>query len=209
MRLPGARENYGMPHSRSPRIWLSVFQFRSSILSKLVVSFVAITAFAVAVIGVVEYFVAKDVVEKTVIADLQAIVTIQSEQVEQLVAHSLEDLEQVTSDTQARNTLRHLIASGDPVDRQLLLQIVADRANNSDDVEIIDIYNMVGEIVASSPQPERTGRSDYDPGLQGFTFELRRDSTNALSDIHVSGPIVFDGRTIGFVILQLRGEGFT
>jgi len=186
-----------------------VLQFRSSILSKLVVSFVAITAFAVAVIGVVEYFVAKDVVEKTVIADLQAIATIQSEQVEQLVAHSLEDLEQVTSDTQARNTLRHLIASGDPVDRQLLLQIVADRANNSDDVEIIDIYNMVGEIVASSPQPERTGRSDYDPGLQGFTFELRRDSTNALSDIHVSGPIVFDGRTIGFVILQLRGEGFT
>lgn len=185
-----------------------MFQFRSSILSKLVVSFVAITAFAVAVIGVVEYFVAKDVVEKTVIADLQAIATIQSEQVEQLVAHSLEDLEQVRSDTQVRNTLRHLIASGDPVDRQLLLQIVADRANNSDDVEIIDIYNMVGEIVASS-QPERTGRSDYDPGLQGFTFELRRDSTNALSDIHVSGPIVFDGRTIGFVILQLRGEGFT
>jgi hypothetical protein len=185
-----------------------VFQFRSSILSKLVVSFVAITAFAVAVIGVVEYFVAKDVVEKTVIADLQAIATIQSEQVEQLVAHSLEDLEQVRSDTQVRNTLRHLIASGDPVDRQLLLQIVADRANNSDDVEIIDIYNMVGEIVASS-QPERTGRSDYDPGLQGFTFELRRDSTNALSDIHVSGPIVFDGCTIGFVILQLRGEGFT
>ena len=63
MRLPGARENYGMPYSRSPRIWLSVFQFRSSILSKLLVSFVAITAFAVAVIGVVEYFVAKDVVE--------------------------------------------------------------------------------------------------------------------------------------------------
>ena len=80
MRLPGTRENYGMPHSRSARIWLSVFQFRSSILSKLVVSFVAITAFAVGVISVVEYFVAKDVVEKTVIADLRAIATIQSEQ---------------------------------------------------------------------------------------------------------------------------------
>ncbi|MCH8910476.1 MAG: HAMP domain-containing protein [Chloroflexi bacterium] len=195
-----------MPYSGSPAISLSVFQIRSSIRSKIVVSFVAIAVVAITVVSVVGYLVARDVVEKTVMADLGSIAAIQSERLERLVAQSLESLSKVTTDTRTRNRLRSFGATGDHIDRNILTQIVTERANNLDDVESIDIHNLSGEIVASS-QWGRTGRNDFDPSRQGLTFNWGHDdSASAESDIHISGPIEFEGQVIGYATLHLPGE---
>ena len=183
MQLPGGAGNSDGPRGGDLNVRPAELRFGSSIRAKLVVSFVAIAVFSVAAVSLLGYFFAKDVVEKTVIADLNAISTIQSERVDHIVAENVVSLEEITADVRTGNRLRSFVKTGDHIDRNILTQIVTEMATQLEHADSIDIHNTTGEIVASSTWGVN-GRSGYDPSQRSLDFDWGAGDSPRVIIIH-------------------------
>ena len=200
--LPNSSNSYGAPNTVGGGVWLSLFNFRSSIQAQLTLSFIAVSAFVLIVISVFAASIAKDVIEDTVVDDLSAIASIQSAHVEQILGHTLENLEHITADSRVRNTLRHYIATNDHTDLVVLSQIISDRAASAENIESIDLFNLNGKLVLSS-KFESIDRSHIDPRVEGFVFSSNNlGEDHYLSAIHISAPFVFDGNVVGYATVH-------
>jgi len=182
--------------------WLSVARIRSSMQAKLIVFGAGASILALSIVAVVAFFITKDAISDSVVNGLSAVATTQRQQINTMFANYSEDLDGVANDTQVRQSLRHLIATGDHIDRFVLNQTLTDRANSGETGESFDIHNLEGQILASS-EPGHIGKSTYDPTVEGFVINIGAvDDGTSLSAIRLSVPITFDGRIIGYATLH-------
>lgn len=173
--------------------------------AKLVVIGAGSAIFALSLVAVVASTITRDAIADTVMTGLSAVATNQRQQIESMLAHYKGDLASVANDTQIRQSLRHLNATGDPFDRFVMNQTLTDRVSSGEEGELLDIHDLDGEIVASS-EPGRIGISTYDPRDDGFVVNLgSAENSRRPSDIRISTPITFDGRTIGFATVHHTG----
>ena len=166
--------------------------------AKLIVIGAGASIAALSLVAIVAFFITKDAISDTVMNGLGAVATSQRQQIDSLFANYQADLDGISNDTQVRQSLRHLIATGDYVDRFVLNQTLTDRASVGSIGESYDIHDLAGNIVASS-EPGHVGDSTYDPSEIGFIVNVEPSAAeNGSADIRLSTPITFDGRVIGY-----------
>ncbi|MDG0865798.1 ATP-binding protein [Candidatus Lucifugimonas marina] len=170
--------------------------------AKLIVFGAGASILALSIVAVVAFFITKDAISDSVINGLSAVATTQRQQINSMFANYEEDLDSVANDTQVRQSLRHIIATNDHVDRFVLNQTLTDRATVEKTGESFDIQDTFGQILASS-EPGHIGKSPYDPTEEGFVIKTgTSDENGSESEIRLSAPITFDGRIIGYVTLH-------
>jgi signal transduction histidine kinase len=200
--LPGSSSGGYAVHGASGPNWLSLSRIRSSMQAKLIVGGAGASIIALSLIAAVAFFVTKDAISDTVMNGLNAVATTQHQQINSLFAHYQDEVDSISTDTHVTQSLRHYIATGDHVDRLVLNQILTDRASKSGSEESFDLHNTTGQIVASS-DPSHIGESATDPTIEGFIIDSASNGlSSSLPGIRVSGPIIFDGRTVGYVTVH-------
>ena len=200
--LPQSRSGGAVMQGAPGSSWLSPARIRSSMRAKLIVFGAGASILALSIVAIVSFIITKDAISDSVINGLAAIATTQHQQIDSMFDHYTDDLDGVASDTQVRQSLRHLIATDDHIDRFVLNQILTDRATVGEMGEAFDVHDLDGQILASS-EPGHVGKSTYDPTEEGFVIEIGATEGNASSsDIRLSVPIAFDGRTIGYATLH-------
>ncbi|MBN4064266.1 HAMP domain-containing protein [Dehalococcoides mccartyi] len=182
--------------------WLSPTRIRSSMRAKLIVVGTGASIIALSIVSLVAFVITKDAIADSVMNGLSAVATNQRQQIDSLFDHYKDELDGISSDTQVRQSLRHLIATGDQVDRFVLNQILSDRVSSSMEKESFDIHDREGNVVASS-EAGHIGSNSYDPTNEKVVIDV--DSLgipNQLHEIRMSSPIIFDGRTIGYATVH-------
>jgi signal transduction histidine kinase len=174
--------------------------------AKLIVAGAGASIAALSVVAIVAFLIAKEAISDSVMNGLTAVSTNQRQQIESMFAHYKVDLKKVSGDTQITQSLRHFVATRDPVDRLVMNQILVDRLDGDSDDEYFDIHDTKGSIVASS-DPGHIGPSSYNSMLDGILISVGPvDTSDGVMSVRMSEPIVFDGRTIGYVTVQHSGE---
>lgn len=188
--------------------WLSVFDVRSSIRSKIVLAFVVVSILAISAVSIVSYFIAKNVVSDTVINGLHGVATHQAQQIETTLSHYREDVQVIAADTRVRQSLRHFIASSDFITGIVLNQILSDHARNDSVVQSLDLLDTYGAIVASS-DTGHLGPADFDPTEPGIIISTETvDAVENRPTLRISTPVILDSRIIGYASAHLNGDIF-
>jgi len=169
---------------------------------KLILGGASTSIIALSIVAFVAFFMTKDAISDTALTGLNAVATSQHRQIETLFETYQEDLDTVSGDNLVRASLRQFLETGAQTERFRLTQILTERASVGNSAHSFDLNNLDGVIVASS-EPGHVGPSSYDVSTTMFVIEPdTMASSEDLSGVRLSVPIMFNGTTIGYVTVH-------
>jgi len=149
--------------------------------------------------------------EQLVINELTGIANLQVSRLKDAHKQALQKLGLISSRTQLRISLENFEETGAIASQEKMTRILMDARNSVQDLELIEVLNLEGKIVAST-EPDRVGQAQYEAkwvanALKSTFADEFQYSPGKAPLLRANGPLTIKEKTVGCVVAYWNTTG--